>query len=78
MFTFHTHRSYTLDHGVGRLSEDQERTLDAILNRHGNRLGTPLVVKALSTPMHHVFELRTDAGPILAFERRATPDDPCA
>ncbi len=63
--------SYTLAPGVGPLTLGQQSTLDACLLALTGRVGGVLVTSALTTATHHVIELATAAGTLLALERAA-------
>jgi hypothetical protein len=69
MPTSHSHAGYATSPDLGQLADDQRRTLDAFMDYLGTRVPDPVVVRAVRTDEHHVFELETGAGPMLVLER---------
>jgi hypothetical protein len=66
--------SYTLAPDIGPLTPGQEATLDACLAALTGRVGGVVVTSAVTTATHHVVELVTPAGTLIALER-AEPAD---
>lgn len=65
--------TYTLAPDIAPLSAGQQAALDACLSALTGRLSGVLVESAVTTASHHVFELITPAGRLLAMERVAAP-----
>jgi hypothetical protein len=61
--------SYTLAPDIGRLTLGQQATLDACLGALTGRVGGVVVTSAFTTATHHVVELVTPAGTLIALER---------
>ena len=61
--------SYTLAPGMKALSPGQQAALEACLSALTGRLTGVLVTGASTTAEHHVIELITPAGRLLAMER---------
>jgi hypothetical protein len=61
--------SYTLAPDLGPLSPGQRLALEACLTALTGRLAGVLVTAAVSTETHHVIELITPAGSLIALER---------
>ena len=65
--------SYTLAPDVGPLTRGQQATLDACLSALTGRVAGVVVTSASTTATHHVVELMTPAGTLIALERAAPP-----
>ena len=65
--------SYTLAPDLGPLSPGQRLALEACLTALTGRLAGVLVTTAVSTETHHVIELITPAGSLIALERHRRP-----
>jgi hypothetical protein len=61
--------SYTLAPDVGPLTTGQQATLDACLAALTGRVAGVVVASARTTATHHVVELVTPAGTMIALER---------
>jgi hypothetical protein len=61
--------SYTLAPDVGPLTTGQQATLDACLGALTGRVAGVVVASARTTATHHVVELVTPAGTMIALER---------
>jgi hypothetical protein len=59
---------------VGPLSRGQQSTLEACLADLTGRVGGVVVTSAVTTATHHVVELMTPAGTLIAMERAAPPE----
>lgn len=62
--------TYTLAPGVGPLSAGQAEALASALIALTGRMGGVVVTGARTSASHHVIELLTPAGTMLAMERR--------
>ncbi len=65
--------TYTLSPDIAPLSCGQLSALEACLTALTGRLSGVVVESAVTTPSHHVLELITPAGRLLAMERVAAP-----
>ena len=65
--------TYTLSPDIAPLSDGQQAALVACLSALTGRLSGVLVESAVTTPSHHVLELITPAGRLLAMERVCEP-----
>ncbi len=61
--------SYTLAPGMKPLTAGQQAALEACLSALTGRISGVLVMSAVTTADHHVIELVTPAGALLAMER---------
>jgi hypothetical protein len=68
--------SYTLAPDVEPLSPGQQATLNACLGALTGRVAGVVVTSAITTATHHVVELMTPAGNLIAMERAAPPEPP--
>ena len=66
--------SYTLAPDLGPLSPGQRLALEACLTALTGRLAGVFVTAAVSTETHHVIELMTPAGSLIALERIGAAD----
>jgi hypothetical protein len=65
--------TYTLSPGMPPLSGGQQAALEACLSALTGRLTGVLVTSASTTASHHLIELITPAGTLLAMERVDAP-----
>ena len=63
---------YSLAPGLGRLGREQITLLEKFADYFAGRGILMTVVNAVTTPHHHVFELKTSLGPVLVLERHTT------
>lgn len=68
--------TYCLAPHLPRLDPGQQAALDACLGALTGRVASVVVVAATTTGAHHVLELATAAGTLLAIERRADEAPP--
>jgi O-acetyl-ADP-ribose deacetylase (regulator of RNase III) len=61
--------SYTLAPEIGPLTAGQQATLDACRGALTGRVGGVVVTSAFTTATHHVVELVTPSGTLIALER---------